>query len=66
MSLLKFFLNPGAPAQSALLEGWRKDPLSHPDLARMSGRELADLPLSVAPPAPTAINVARPSTCSRP
>ena len=27
---------------------WRADPLSHPTLARMSERELADLPL--APP----------------
>lgn len=23
---------------------WRRDPLSHPDVARMSQRELADLP----------------------
>ncbi|MBO6603238.1 hypothetical protein [Rhodophyticola porphyridii] len=23
---------------------WRRDPLSHPDIARMSKRELADLP----------------------
>ncbi|MCT7374784.1 hypothetical protein [Chelativorans salis] len=24
--------------------GWRRDPLSHPDLATMNERELADLP----------------------
>ncbi|NNV12274.1 MULTISPECIES: hypothetical protein [unclassified Roseobacter] len=24
---------------------WRRDPLSHPDIARMDKRELADLPI---------------------
>jgi hypothetical protein len=32
---------PAAPRQEA---GWRRDPLSHPALARMTQRELGDLP----------------------
>jgi len=28
---------------------WRADPLSHPAIARMNARELADLPLSAEP-----------------
>lgn len=27
---------------------WRRDPLSHPDIARMNKRELADLPFDPA------------------
>ncbi|WP_112944464.1 MULTISPECIES: hypothetical protein [unclassified Rhizobium] len=44
MQWLKFFLNEEAaePPYGADPAG---DPLSHPDLARMSLRELADLPL---------------------
>jgi hypothetical protein len=28
--------------------GWRRDPLSHPDIARMSQRQLGDLPFGRA------------------
>ncbi|MGI3169559.1 hypothetical protein ACRARG_10425 [Pseudooceanicola sp. C21-150M6] len=45
------------------------DPFAHPDIARMSARELADLPL-VAPPAPSsrkqkisALRATRTATC---
>ncbi|MBB2754661.1 UNVERIFIED_ORG: hypothetical protein GGI57_005397 [Rhizobium aethiopicum] len=46
MSLLKFFLKPAramGDADTAL--AWRDDPLRHPEVERMSMRELADLPL---------------------
>ncbi|MBY4607889.1 hypothetical protein K6M90_09505 [Rhizobium sp. 9T] len=48
MSLLKFFLKPIAgisstqPANSPTCE---EDPLRHPEIERMSLREIADLPL---------------------
>lgn len=46
MSFLKFFLTlkPRRAAEEAY-DRWRSDPLGHPDLAEMSLRELADLPL---------------------
>ncbi|EJT06689.1 hypothetical protein [Rhizobium sp. CCGE 510] len=46
MSLLKFFLKPAlavSGADTAL--AWKHDPLRHPEVERMSMRELADLPL---------------------
>jgi hypothetical protein len=51
MQLLKFFFNleivgPPYPAGSS------GDPLNHPDLARMSPTELADLPLYPQDPPP--------------
>lgn len=56
MSLLKFFLKPIAAinsTQPANTPTWEEDPLRHPDVQRMSLRELADLPLGaeiVIPP----------------
>ncbi|MBX4925919.1 hypothetical protein [Rhizobium binae] len=50
MSLLKFFLRPVAgagSAQPANVPAWEEDPLRHPDVQRMSLREIADLPLGV-------------------
>ncbi|WP_454848551.1 hypothetical protein [Rhizobium binxianense] len=46
MSFLKFFLirEPRREPEGAY-DRWRGDPLGHPDLAEMSLRELADLPL---------------------
>jgi hypothetical protein len=54
MSFLKFFLNRKARrAAEEACDRWKSDPLGHPDLAGMSLRELADLPLpaSIEPPA---------------
>lgn len=52
MSLLKFFLSQSGPAarvsQSEYDGG--EDLLDHPDIASMSQRELADLPLPVPVP----------------
>ncbi|ARQ57388.1 hypothetical protein Kim5_CH01288 [Rhizobium sp. Kim5] len=48
MSLLKFFLRLAAAvgsAQPAKVPAWEPDPLRHPDIQRMSLREIADLPL---------------------
>ena len=51
MSLLKFFLNPTSTRHSGEARNappWTNDPLRHPEVARMSIREVADLPLSAA------------------
>ncbi|MBB4480024.1 hypothetical protein [Rhizobium etli] len=48
MPLLKFFLKPIAgisSTQPANTPTWEEDPLCHPDIQRMSLREIADLPL---------------------
>ncbi|WP_064681871.1 hypothetical protein [Rhizobium bangladeshense] len=48
MSLLKFFLKPIAAissTQPANTPTWEEDPLRHPQVERMSLREIADLPL---------------------
>ena len=50
MSLLKFFLKPVAgvgSSQPANVPAWDEDPLRHPDVQRMSLREIADLPLGM-------------------
>lgn len=47
LQLLSMFRRP-APARRTVSEDawrWRADPLSHPALARMSERELGDLPI---------------------
>ncbi|NNU46090.1 hypothetical protein G9X68_02945 [Rhizobium sp. WYCCWR 11279] len=49
MSLLKFFLRPALPVGSAeIVPGWKDDPLRHPEVERMSMREIADLPLGMS------------------
>jgi hypothetical protein len=48
VSLLKFFLRPIAGisrTQPANTPTWEEDPLRHPEVERMSLREIADLPL---------------------
>ncbi|PCK79022.1 MULTISPECIES: hypothetical protein [Rhizobium] len=48
MSLLKFFLKPIAAisgTRPANTPTWQEDPLRHPEIQRMSLREIADLPL---------------------
>ncbi|MBB3520828.1 hypothetical protein RJJ37_00685 [Rhizobium redzepovicii] len=46
MSLLKFFLRPALALGSAdALPAWKNDPLRHPEVERMSMREIADLPI---------------------
>ncbi|EJC79937.1 hypothetical protein Rleg4DRAFT_1543 [Rhizobium leguminosarum bv. trifolii WSM2297] len=46
MSLLKFFLNPAlAMGGTEIAPAWKDDPLRHPEVERMSLREIADLPL---------------------
>lgn len=47
MSLLKFFWNQTDPGSefSQADDDWDGDLLGHPDIASMSQRELADLPL---------------------
>ncbi|ARM87469.1 hypothetical protein RHEC894_CH01130 [Rhizobium sp. CIAT894] len=46
MSLLKFFLRPAVHAGNAeMADAWKDDPLRHPEVERMSMREIADLPL---------------------
>ncbi|MBB2671112.1 UNVERIFIED_ORG: hypothetical protein GGE44_000653 [Rhizobium esperanzae] len=48
MSLLKFFLKSIAAisgTQPANTPTWQEDPLRHPEIQRMSLREIADLPL---------------------
>jgi hypothetical protein len=50
MSLLKFFLRENTAR--TVDETTNDDPLAHPDLARMSLQELADLPLSPYPAVP--------------
>ncbi|MBB4442051.1 MULTISPECIES: hypothetical protein [Rhizobium] len=48
MSLLKFFLRPALPVGSAeIVPSWKDDPLRHPEVERMSMREIADLPLGM-------------------
>ncbi|MBY5890404.1 hypothetical protein ACCS70_35945 [Rhizobium ruizarguesonis] len=48
MSLLKFFLRPALPAGSTgTAPAWKDDPLRHPEVERMSMREIADLPLGM-------------------
>ncbi|NEK19377.1 hypothetical protein [Rhizobium leguminosarum] len=51
MSLLKFFLRPVLPVGTAEIAdspAWKDDPLRHPEVERMSMREIADLPLGMA------------------
>jgi len=52
MSLLKFFLNQPSPAAGVSQSEYDRDEdvLDHPDIASMSQRELADLPLPVPAP----------------
>ncbi|RFB97427.1 hypothetical protein B5K08_06170 [Rhizobium leguminosarum bv. trifolii] len=46
MSLLKFFLKPAlAMSDADTAPTWKDDPLRHPEVERMSMRDLADLPL---------------------
>ncbi|ACI54086.1 conserved hypothetical protein [Rhizobium leguminosarum bv. trifolii WSM2304] len=46
MSLLKFFLRPALALSGAdVPPAWKTDPLRHPEVERMSMREIADLPL---------------------
>ncbi|MBP2446868.1 hypothetical protein [Rhizobium leguminosarum] len=46
MSLLKFFLKPALAMGGAnIAQAWKDDPLRHPEVERMSMREIADLPL---------------------
>lgn len=50
MSLLKFFLRPALPVGTAEIgdaPAWKDDPLRHPEVQRMSMREIADLPLGM-------------------
>ncbi|MGR9273903.1 hypothetical protein ACU8KI_04690 [Rhizobium leguminosarum] len=48
MSLLKFFFTPVRPVASAeIAPAWKDDPLRHPEVERMSMREIADLPLGM-------------------
>ncbi|TAX37288.1 hypothetical protein [Rhizobium leguminosarum] len=48
MSLLKFFLRPVLSVGSAeIIPSWKDDPLRHPEVERMSMREIADLPLGM-------------------
>ncbi|MBY5867025.1 hypothetical protein [Rhizobium leguminosarum] len=50
MSLLKFFLRPVLPMGTAGIgdaPAWKDDPLRHPEVERMSMREIADLPLGM-------------------
>ncbi|MEX2691403.1 hypothetical protein [Rhizobium mongolense] len=49
MSLLKFFLSKTYDAKSPEAD----DPLSHPEIAAMSLRQMADLPLNYPAPKPT-------------
>ncbi|WP_434733653.1 hypothetical protein NL154_04350 [Rhizobium sp. YTUHZ044] len=45
MSWLKFFLKPAVAAGAQIDPTWKNDPLRHPEVQRMSLREIADLPL---------------------
>lgn len=54
MSLLKFFWNELVSAPVA-----PDDPLAHCEIAAMSQREIADLPLGFPKPKPTRFEVAR-------
>lgn len=47
---MKFFWRTGDTEQGSREDAgqWRRDPLAHPDIARMSLRQQADLPLSKA------------------
>ncbi|AHF83035.1 hypothetical protein RLEG3_14960 [Rhizobium leguminosarum bv. trifolii WSM1689] len=50
MLLLKFFLKPAlhlGDAEIADTPAWKDDPLRHPEVERMSMREIADLPLGM-------------------
>ncbi|MBY3130563.1 MULTISPECIES: hypothetical protein [Rhizobium] len=49
MSLLKFFLKPVLHLGNAEIAdaAWKDDPLRHPEVERMSMREIADLPLGM-------------------
>ncbi|NKL02905.1 hypothetical protein GFM02_32890 [Rhizobium leguminosarum bv. viciae] len=49
MSLLKFFLRPALHLGAEIADNpaWKDDPLRHPDVERMSMREIADLPLGM-------------------
>ncbi|SCW30905.1 hypothetical protein SAMN02927900_00466 [Rhizobium mongolense subsp. loessense] len=49
MSLLKFFLTKASDAEAPEAD----DPLSHPEIAAMSLRQMADLPLNYPAPKPT-------------
>lgn len=49
MSLLKFFLKPALNLSNAGMADppWKNDPLQHPEVERMSMREIADLPFGM-------------------
>ena len=53
-SLFRSETDPASPASQP--QRWVRDPLSHPDIARMDARALADLPFALfpAPKAPQA------------
>ncbi|PDT01065.1 hypothetical protein CO666_27520 [Rhizobium chutanense] len=54
MSLLKFFLRHACSLEGAeTAPTWKDDPLRHPEVARMSMREIADLPLGMPAGLPT-------------
>ncbi|ANM09670.1 MULTISPECIES: hypothetical protein [unclassified Rhizobium] len=54
MSLLKFFLKPTlAMSDADTAPTWKDDPLRHPEVERMSMREIADLPLGTDTGLPT-------------
>ncbi|WSG90103.1 hypothetical protein U8P73_06350 [Rhizobium beringeri] len=41
-------MRPALPARSAeIIPTWKDDPLRHPEVERMSMREIADLPLGI-------------------
>lgn len=58
MSLLKFFLNPALNPRNADIADppWKSDPLQHPEVERMSMREIADLPLGIQAGLPAEAN----------
>ena len=59
MSLLKFFWNELVSAPVA-----PEDPLAHCEIAAMSQREIADLPLGFPKPKPTRFEVVRLARCA--
>ena len=50
--MLKFFWKESEALVRRQARRWQRDPLSHPQLQNMSLRELADLPIPAAWPAP--------------
>ena len=60
MSLLKFFWS----ERSLARKPDNSDPLAEPEIAAMSQRELADLPLTFPAPKPTRFETPRLSRCA--